>query len=73
MLALDVGDGSELFRAVAPNQIGAGPTIIDGHVLWGYGYALFGGPGAGGLIDFTVDGEGTMPTAPPDSGSAPDG
>jgi polyvinyl alcohol dehydrogenase (cytochrome) len=64
MLALDAGDGTELFRTVAPNQIGAGPTIIDGHVLWGYGYALFDGPGEGGLIDFTVDGSGTMPTAP---------
>jgi polyvinyl alcohol dehydrogenase (cytochrome) len=55
LLAFDVATGDELFRAAAPNQVGAGPTIIDGHVLWGYGYALFDGPGAGGIIAFGLD------------------
>ena len=52
MLALDAGTGEELWRHEAPNQIGGAPATYDGTVLWGYGYALFGGAGEGGLIAF---------------------
>ena len=55
MLALDASTGEELWRHDAPNQVGSGPTIEDGRVLWGYGYALFDGPGEGGLIAFALD------------------
>lgn len=55
MLALDGADGTVLWRHDAPNQIGGGPAIIDGRVLWGFGYTLFGPPGAGGLMAFTPD------------------
>jgi polyvinyl alcohol dehydrogenase (cytochrome) len=55
LLALDSGTGDELWRAEAPNAVGGGPSIQDGNVLWGYGYALFEGPGEGGLISFTTD------------------
>jgi polyvinyl alcohol dehydrogenase (cytochrome) len=54
MVALDASTGEELWRHEAPNQVGAGPSIQDGTVLWGYGYALFDGPGEGGLISFTL-------------------
>jgi len=53
-LVLDAATGDELWTQDAPNQIGAGPAIVDGNVLWGYGYALFDGPGEGGLISFTL-------------------
>ncbi|HEY5887997.1 MAG TPA: PQQ-binding-like beta-propeller repeat protein [Acidimicrobiales bacterium] len=53
-LVLDAATGEELWTQEAPNQIGAGPAVVDGDVLWGYGYALFDGPGEGGLINFTV-------------------
>ena len=56
LLALDSATGEELWRHEAPNSVGAGPSIVDGNVLWGYGYALFAGPGEGGLISFTTDG-----------------
>lgn len=54
LLALDTATGGELWRHAAPNAVGAGPSIQDGNVLWGYGYALFEGPGEGGLISFTT-------------------
>lgn len=57
LLALDAATGERLWHRDAPNQVGAGPAIQDGVVLWGYGYALFDGPGAGGLQAFTVPGE----------------
>jgi outer membrane protein assembly factor BamB len=57
MLALDAASGEELWRYEAPNQIGGAPAIYDGTVLWGYGYALFDGPGEGGLISFNADGD----------------
>jgi polyvinyl alcohol dehydrogenase (cytochrome) len=67
MLALDVTDGTELWRHEAPNSVGAGPTVTDGHLLWGYGYALFSGPGEGGLVTFTPG----IPPPPPTSTSSP--
>jgi polyvinyl alcohol dehydrogenase (cytochrome) len=52
MLALDSATGEELWRFEAPNSVGAGPAVVDGSVLWGYGFALFEGAGEGGLIAF---------------------
>ena len=31
-----------------------GNTIVDGNVLWGYGFILFGPAGKGGLLSFQV-------------------
>ncbi len=56
MLALDAATGDELWRHEAPNSVGAGPAVIDGRVLWGYGYALFEGVGDGGLIAWSLGG-----------------
>ena len=57
MMALDAGSGEELWHVDAPNQVGSGPTVEDGRLLWGYGYALFDGPGEGGLIAFALEDE----------------
>jgi hypothetical protein len=32
----------------------SGPSIVDGRVLWGYGFTLFSGPGDGGVISFAL-------------------
>jgi polyvinyl alcohol dehydrogenase (cytochrome) len=56
MLALDTATGDELWRLEVPNQVGSGPAVHEGTVLWGYGFALFEGPGEGGLIALGVDG-----------------
>jgi polyvinyl alcohol dehydrogenase (cytochrome) len=58
LLALDAENGEELWRGEAPDQTGAGPSIVDGNVLWGYGFTLFEGPGEGGLISFSIDSNG---------------
>jgi polyvinyl alcohol dehydrogenase (cytochrome) len=54
MAALDTRNGKELWRYQAPDKTACGPSIVDGRVLWGYGFILFGGPGKGGLMSFTV-------------------
>ncbi len=54
MLALDVSDGRTLWSFRAPGKVGGGPSIVDGRVLWGYGFTLFSGSGQGGVISFTV-------------------
>ena len=41
-------------RTKAPDRTGCGPSIVDGRVLWGYGFTLFEGPGEGGVISFEV-------------------
>jgi polyvinyl alcohol dehydrogenase (cytochrome) len=56
MLALDAGTGEELWSFQAPDRTGCGPSIVDGRVLWGYGFTLFQGPGEGGVISFEVAG-----------------
>jgi hypothetical protein len=43
-----------LWTANAPDKTGCGPSIVDGRVLWGYGFTLFMGPGQGGVISFEV-------------------
>jgi polyvinyl alcohol dehydrogenase (cytochrome) len=55
LLALDTRDGTELWSFQAPDKTGCGPSIVDGAVLWGYGYTLFAGPGEGGVISFTPE------------------
>lgn len=57
LLALDSKTGKELWSTEAPAMTGCGPSIVDGRILWGYGFVLFGGPGPGGLLSFTVEGE----------------
>jgi polyvinyl alcohol dehydrogenase (cytochrome) len=54
LLALDTTDGARLWSYQAPDKTGCGPSIVDGRVLWGYGYLLFEGPANGGVISFTV-------------------
>lgn len=55
LLALDTVTGRELWSSQAPSQVGSGPSISDGDLLWGYGYNLFEGPGDGGLLTFHPD------------------
>jgi hypothetical protein len=43
-----------LWTTNAPDKTGCGPSIVDGRVLWGYGFTLFMGPGQGGVISFEV-------------------
>jgi polyvinyl alcohol dehydrogenase (cytochrome) len=54
--ALDVARGDELWSHDAPARTGGGPSIVDGRVLWGYGFTLFDGPGEGGVLSFAVPG-----------------
>lgn len=56
LLALDTRSGEELWSHEAPARTGCGPSIVDGRVLWGYGFTLFEGPGDGGVISFEVGG-----------------
>src|SRR5262245_53162317 len=54
MAALDTRTGKKLWSFDAPGKIGGGAAIIDGQVLWGYGFTLFGGTSPGGLLSFTL-------------------
>jgi polyvinyl alcohol dehydrogenase (cytochrome) len=54
MAALDTRTGKSLWTFSAPNQTACGPSIVDGRVLWGYGFVLFGPTGPGGVISFTL-------------------
>lgn len=56
MAALDVADGAELWRYQAPARVACGPSIVDGRLVWGYGFILFGPAGAGGVISFALPG-----------------
>jgi polyvinyl alcohol dehydrogenase (cytochrome) len=55
LAALDTDNGARLWTYQAPDKTGCGPSIVNGRVLWGYGFFLFGAPGDGGVISFTVD------------------
>jgi polyvinyl alcohol dehydrogenase (cytochrome) len=55
LAALDTRTGARLWTYVAPDKTGCGPSIVDGRVLWGYGFAFFGAVGQGGVVSFTVD------------------
>lgn len=54
LAALDTGTGETLWTYDAPDKTGCGPSIVDGRVLWGYGFMLFQGGGDGGILSFTV-------------------
>jgi polyvinyl alcohol dehydrogenase (cytochrome) len=54
LAALDTRTGKQLWTANAPDKTGCGPSIVDGRVLWGYGFTLFQGPGQGGVVSFEV-------------------
>lgn len=54
LLALDVQSGTTLWSMDAPAKTACGPSIVDGRVLWGYGFVLFGGPGPGGILALEV-------------------
>jgi polyvinyl alcohol dehydrogenase (cytochrome) len=54
MTALDTRDGTTLWSYQVPGPVACGPSIVDGQVLWGYGYTLFGPGTSGGLISFTM-------------------
>lgn len=55
MLALDVETGTTTWSMDAPAKTACGPSIVEGRLLWGYGFILFGGPGPGGVIALEVD------------------
>jgi outer membrane protein assembly factor BamB len=54
LAALDTRTGARSWTYQAPDKTACGPSIVDGRVLWGYGFTLFSGPGKGGVISFTV-------------------
>ena len=54
LAALDTRSGAKLWSHEAPDKTGCGPSIVNGRVLWGYGFTLFGGAGKGGVISFRV-------------------
>jgi polyvinyl alcohol dehydrogenase (cytochrome) len=54
MAALDTRNGKILWTFQAPDKVASGPSIVDGRVLWGYGYVFFAGAGPGGVISFTL-------------------
>lgn len=55
MAALATRSGRRLWTFQAPDKTASGPAIVDGRVLWGYGFVLFRGAGAGGVISFAVE------------------
>jgi len=57
MYAFAADDGEQLWSFTAEDQVGGGATVVDGTVLWGWGFALFSsGSGTGGLIAFRPGG-----------------
>lgn len=49
MVALDADTGELLWQHEAPDQVGSGPSVVDGTVYWGYGFALSLGSESAGL------------------------
>jgi polyvinyl alcohol dehydrogenase (cytochrome) len=62
MAALNITDGKVLWTFAAPDKVGGGASIVNGRVLWGYGFTLFKGPGLGGIIDFSISAAGRVHT-----------
>jgi polyvinyl alcohol dehydrogenase (cytochrome) len=60
MVAIATGTGKTLWSFTAPDKVGSGPSILDGRLLWGYGFTLFKGPGKGGIISFMVSASGRV-------------
>lgn len=60
MYALNTATGQTLWSFAAPDKVGGGAGVVDGQVLWGYGFTLFKGPGQGGIIDFRVSAAGRV-------------
>jgi polyvinyl alcohol dehydrogenase (cytochrome) len=56
LLAYDVATGEQFWRDEAPDKTACGPAIVDGRITWGYGFNLFGGPGKGGVVTYSVAG-----------------
>jgi len=54
LVALAARTGKRLWSATAPARVACGPSIVDGRVLWGYGFILFGPAGKGGVTSYTV-------------------
>ena len=54
LAALDTHSGRKLWGFDAPDKTSCGPSIVNGRLLWGYGFNLFGSPGPGGVISFTT-------------------
>jgi polyvinyl alcohol dehydrogenase (cytochrome) len=55
LVALDTATGKVRWSMDAPAQTACGPSIVDGRVLWGYGFTLFGGPGPGGILALELE------------------
>ncbi len=55
LVALDTATGARLWSDTAPDKVACGPSIVNGRVLWGYGYMLFDGPGKGGVISYALE------------------
>jgi polyvinyl alcohol dehydrogenase (cytochrome) len=56
LFALDTRTGAQLWTFRAPDKSACGPSIVDGRVLWGYGFTLFSGAGKGGIMSFSLPG-----------------
>jgi polyvinyl alcohol dehydrogenase (cytochrome) len=56
MLALHTETGETLWSMDAPAPTACGPSVVDGRLLWGYGFTLFGDPGPGGILALEVPG-----------------
>lgn len=53
---LDAATGVGLWSMAVPDQVGAGASVVDGVVYWGYGFALLGaGSGEGALMALMPD------------------
>jgi polyvinyl alcohol dehydrogenase (cytochrome) len=55
-VALDTRTGARLWTYDAPNMVGGGPAIVNGHLYWGYGFQFFTGGGDAGMLAFDIGG-----------------
>jgi len=54
LLAFDTETGATAWSMDAPAKTACGPSIVDGRILWGYGFTLGPGTGPGGLLALEV-------------------
>jgi len=54
LLAFAPATGATLWSMDAPAKTACGPSIVDGRVLWGYGFIFSGAPGLGGILALEV-------------------